>query len=414
MPNLNMGPPPETNDLGPPQLKLAPKPVDPAYSRTDMPATAASGLTPPAGSAPNVNVGPPPQAPLSPSTLVPAPTVAAPAAPVDRLALATSNFDTFAKSSDPAYQKTLRDATQQAAGQGGLGSGMLKTSLGDFASNRQLQLDTMRSDLLNKATEGSIADASTAYGQALSGAQQGLATKIGEGQLALGSRAADTAEKSVTGTLGIEGGKLDLAKQAQTTGADQSQQQIDLAKKTADINAQFQAGTLTLAQKDQALRELSNSQTNTLQQGQLSLQQKAQTAQEAQAAQQAAEQTAARLQQGSQFNASLAQSGSQFAQSLAQNATQFGLGQEQTAALAKLQDATANRSIDVSSEQGKNQLLVQLAAIIGGPTGASNPAAIAAIAKQFGIIVPTATGVGVAGTKNGSGVDLPPDTVYHV
>lgn len=77
---------------------------------------------------------------------------------VDRLALAESNFNNFAEASDPYYQKTLRDANSSAAGAGRLGSGMLRTSLGDAANLRNLQLDTAKQGYLNDATNGSIED----------------------------------------------------------------------------------------------------------------------------------------------------------------------------------------------------------------------------------------------------------------
>jgi hypothetical protein len=385
--------------------------------------------------------------PLAQQPAIPKPTVAAPAQPVDRLQLATDQFNTFSKATDPAYQKSISDANAAAfgRGQGGGGvqngatsSGQLRTSIGDLSLARQRDLDTERDTLLQHAQEGSIADASTAFQQALAGSQQGLAQQLGTGNLSIAQQQADTAKTGTLGSLGVQQGQLELAKTAQATGAEQTQQQIDLAKKTADINAAYQSGTLTLAQKDQALRELANTQQNTLATGQLTLAQQQAGVQNAIAAAgltgiyngtqtiqaksqaiqdaiaqgrltveqgqlalaqltekdqtnlggaQLAEQTAARLQQNSQFNASLAQSAEQFKGSLAENARQFGLSQSQQLALAKLNDATANRSIDASTAQGKNQLLLQLAQILGGPTGTLNPDALAEIAKGFGIVV---------------------------
>jgi hypothetical protein len=210
--------------------------------------------------------------------------------------------------------------------------------------------------LVNKATEGSIADASTAFQQGLAGAQQGLATELGHGNLSIAQQQADTAKTGTLGSLDVAKGQLDLAKTGQATSADQNQQQIDLAKKTADINAQYQAGTLTLAQKDQALRELTAANQNTIATGQLDL-----------------------AKQG------LAQSGAQFQASLDQNAKQFGLSQDQTQKIAELQNATANKQIDAQTAQGKNQLLVALASILGGPTGLQNPQALTAISALFGV-----------------------------
>jgi hypothetical protein len=218
--------------------------------------------------------------PLAQQPAIPKPTVAAPAQPVDRLQLATDQFNTFSKATDPAYQKSISDANAAAfgRGQGGGGvqngatsSGQLRTSIGDLSLARQRDLDTERDTLLQHAQEGSIADASTAFQQALAGSQQGLAQQLGTGNLSIAQQQADTAKTGTLGSLGVQQGQLELAKTAQATGAEQTQQQIDLAKKTADINAAYQSGTLTLAQKDQALRELANTQQNTLATGQLTL-----------------------------------------------------------------------------------------------------------------------------------------------
>jgi hypothetical protein len=81
-----------------------------------------------------------------------------PGAGVDRMALANQEFESSAKASDPYYQKTLRDATSAAGANGQLGSGMERTSLGDAANLRNTQLDALRSNLMNTATEGTIGD----------------------------------------------------------------------------------------------------------------------------------------------------------------------------------------------------------------------------------------------------------------
>lgn len=493
-------------------LPLAkPKPVNQATSQQPVPGQA-------------------PQLALAAPSNIPKPTVAAPAQPVDRVALATQAYDTFAKAQEPAYQKSIEGVTSQAAGLGQLGSGQWRTALRDEANRHQLNLDTQRDTLLNKAVEGSIADASTAYQQALSGSQQGLAERLGTGQLEIARENADTSKTGTLGQLelaksgqaqsgaqfdksldfqkqqaaieaqfkagtltlaqkdqalrelansqqyGLAGEQLNLAKTGQAASIDADKQRIALAQKEQEINAAYQngqltlaqkdqalrelansqqfglageqlalaktgqaadianqqgqlelakagqaqqagqfdkslafqeeqakieaafkSGQLTLAQKDQALRELANSQQNTIATGQLELAKSGQSQQADQFKQSLAEQAAGRLQQNSQFNASLAQSGEQFKASLAQNAQQFGLNQTQQMALAKLSDATANRSIDASTAQGKNALLLELARILGGPTGALNPDALAAIAKSFGVELPASTTTATTG-----------------
>ncbi len=87
-------------------------------------------------------------------------------------AVLEQRFDDAARASDPAYQSTLRDALRTAAAGGGLGSGMLRTNVGDLANNRNLQLDTLRSGFLGNALEGSINDAWNSIG--LAERQQGF------------------------------------------------------------------------------------------------------------------------------------------------------------------------------------------------------------------------------------------------
>jgi hypothetical protein len=78
---------------------------------------------------------------------------------VDRYQLAQDRFKTFSDSTDPEYQASLREANTAAAGAGQLGSGMLRTRLGDLALSRTRDLDTNKQHFLQDALEGSIGDA---------------------------------------------------------------------------------------------------------------------------------------------------------------------------------------------------------------------------------------------------------------
>lgn len=60
---------------------------------------------------------------------------------------------------DPQYQADLKSATSQAAGAGQLGSGQLRTSLGDLAYNRDVQRQGQESNFQNTALNGTIQDA---------------------------------------------------------------------------------------------------------------------------------------------------------------------------------------------------------------------------------------------------------------
>jgi hypothetical protein len=77
---------------------------------------------------------------------------------VDRTKLAQQMFDTFAQSTQPAYDASLRDATRYAAGAGRIGSGDLRTSYGNLANQRNQQLSTAQQQLTENALEGSIGD----------------------------------------------------------------------------------------------------------------------------------------------------------------------------------------------------------------------------------------------------------------
>ena len=57
---------------------------------------------------------------------------------------AQGSFNTFAQQSDPAYQASIRQATAQAAANGGIGSGALSTTYGNLANQRDLQLEGMQ------------------------------------------------------------------------------------------------------------------------------------------------------------------------------------------------------------------------------------------------------------------------------
>lgn len=76
----------------------------------------------------------------------------------DRYQTAQSQFDTFAKSTEPQYQADLADATKLASANGTLGSGMLGDRYGSIANQRALALDTQRNNFLTDALNGSIDD----------------------------------------------------------------------------------------------------------------------------------------------------------------------------------------------------------------------------------------------------------------
>lgn len=161
-PNLRVLPPSITGlpSTPSPQDRSGDTPLEtlrPEFRTGYAPPVAATLPLTPSPSAPSENGGAlPVSSAQNPNTVNPA--------GIDRLALAKSNFDNFASASDPYFQKSLRDANSSAAGAGQLGSGQLRTSLGDLAYNRDLQLNAAKTGYLNDATNNSIEDSYRNYG----------------------------------------------------------------------------------------------------------------------------------------------------------------------------------------------------------------------------------------------------------
>lgn len=101
---------------------------------------------------------------------------------LDRMGLAQKMIENLRAQSEPQFQKTQRDLTQNAAANGQTGSGMFRTSLGDAA--RQHELDLQNGDLgfLSDALKGSVDDNRFATGVA----QQQQGFQEGQQQSAFG------------------------------------------------------------------------------------------------------------------------------------------------------------------------------------------------------------------------------------
>lgn len=195
---------------------------------------------------------------------------------VNRLQLATDSFNTIAKAGEPFYQKALRDAGSAAAAKGQAFSGQYRTSLGDATRQRNLELDTARDTLTQKATEGSIGDKYAdvaiaqqqqgqqataqrdAYAQALAESQHNLSAELGrssadvaKGQLKLAERSEDNSTALNAGALtGTYGGAETLASKAQRSGQAIDQGRLELDTRTAarglDISEATSKGQLEL------------------------------------------------------------------------------------------------------------------------------------------------------------------------
>lgn len=137
--------------------QVAPPTAIPAQSVAPVPAPAPSPS--PTGASPYTLTPTNPSNPLTAQTITAGPGV-------DRFAVANQAYNDFIAQTDPSYQAVLRDANRMAAAGGGLGSGMLRTSLGNLADQRATALQTERSGLFRDALLGSVDDARYATGVA--------------------------------------------------------------------------------------------------------------------------------------------------------------------------------------------------------------------------------------------------------
>ena len=90
----------------------------------------------------------------------------------DRFAIAEQRWQQYVDATAPQYQAALRDANRAGAAAGGLGSGQLRTSLGDLANQRGQSMDLAGRGFMTDALEGSIGDAWNSIG--LAERQQGF------------------------------------------------------------------------------------------------------------------------------------------------------------------------------------------------------------------------------------------------
>jgi hypothetical protein len=76
----------------------------------------------------------------------------------DQLSIAQQKFNTYASATDPAFQKSITDATKAAAANGAVGSGMLNTSYGNLALQRSKDLTNERDSIFQDASSKQTQD----------------------------------------------------------------------------------------------------------------------------------------------------------------------------------------------------------------------------------------------------------------
>jgi hypothetical protein len=155
---------------------------------------------------------------------------------VDRTKLAQQMFDTFAQSTQPAYDASLRDATRYAAGAGRIGSGQLRTSYGNLADQRNRQLSTAQQQLTENALEGSIGDQFNKV-SALSGLE---GQQYGEGQDANNQLRAERGYQTGLGQQAFENAmaqwRQQQSDQGQAFGQSATQAQLIASLKQAGVD----------------------------------------------------------------------------------------------------------------------------------------------------------------------------------
>lgn len=158
----------------------------------------------------------------------------------DRNKIAQDQINTWNTSSEPQFQADLRDATSKAAGAGQLGSGQLRTSLGNLTYNRDVQRNAATSGYLSAAQTGSINDAyqnvgiaqqqqqrqdnaqNTSFSQGLQALTAGNAGNPAAEQLALSGTYGGQAAQGQAGLSSLIGGTVaNTAAQGQESALDQ-------------------------------------------------------------------------------------------------------------------------------------------------------------------------------------------------
>lgn len=344
-----------------------------------------------------------------------------PGAVTDPVSIAQQSFQTFAQQSDPYYQKALRDATAAGAAKGQLGSGQLRTSYGDLANQRNLQLQGEEQSLLQNALTQANANAyqnvgvaqqqqqfqaqqqQAAYNQALQNAQQALNAQLGLGTLGV-------QQGALTGTYG---GQQTLGAQQLAQQGSQFGQSLGLQQQAQNLAQQLGLGNLSLGQQSLAqqgtqfgqslaAQQAQNAAQNQLaqqqlalnsqlglgnlgvQQGQLSLAQQGQA--EQYGLQQAAQALNEKVATG---QLSIAQAQQQLAE--LQNRQNYGLAQGGLTGTYNGQQTLAAQQLGSQTALGQQNILVQLANALGLP--ADSPQAAAIYRQIFGSLVkpPTVT-----------------------
>lgn len=192
----------------------------------------------------------------------------APGATADRFGIANQQLQNWNATTAPQFQSDLRGATSNAAATGRLGSGGLRTSLGDLTYNRDVQRQGQQNNFLTNALTGSIDDAYKNVGIAQQ--QQGYQTGLQNQTFQQGLAAQNQADSQYNNLFNQNLAQTQQANatQAQQFGQGVTQQQLQASLQgqgfNQDLASQQQANASQAQQFGQGVTEaqLGDSLTN--------------------------------------------------------------------------------------------------------------------------------------------------------
>lgn len=151
----------------------------------------------------------------------------------DRFQIAQDRFKTFSDATDPAFQASIRSATQHAAANGAIGSGQLGTDYGNLALQHTRDLANERSGLFSNALEGTIGDTRANVGL-LSGLEgQQFGQGVDQRNELRGERGYQNGMENQAYTRGVQGLTLEDALTNSAFGRGQAQSQAGEANNPA-------------------------------------------------------------------------------------------------------------------------------------------------------------------------------------
>lgn len=178
-----------------------------------------------------------------------------PSIATDRTALANQYIQNWNAASKPAFDADVRDTINQGAALGQLGSGGLRTRVGNLVANRDAQRDIAQSNFLTDALNNSINDAYNNIGIA----QQQQAYQTGLADTAFNQGLAREQQNNATQAQqfgqGVTTAQLENAQQNQLFGQNVTTQQLEDARQQQAFNQALASGNFQNALQGQLFNQ---------------------------------------------------------------------------------------------------------------------------------------------------------------